>query len=38
MSPGETKSATAHVVVARCDLATFAAEADRVAEAVPGER
>ena len=37
MSPGETKSATGHVMVARCDLATFAAQADRVVEVMRRE-
>jgi hypothetical protein len=37
MSPGETKSATAHVMVARCDLATFAAQADQLTEALRRE-
>ncbi len=30
MAPGETKSATGHVVVARCDLEAFAVQADRL--------
>ena len=30
MAPGETKAATAHVMVARCDLVTLAEHADRV--------
>ena len=30
VAPGETKSATGHVVVARCDLEAFAEQADRL--------
>ena len=38
VAPGEMKSASAHVVVARCDLAALAEQADRVIEALLGER
>ena len=37
MAPGETKSATGHVVVARCDLETFAEQADRLLDALRQE-
>ena len=37
IAPGETKSTTAHVMVARCDLATFAAQADKLTEALQRE-
>ena len=32
MAPGETKSAAGHVLVARCDLTTFAEQADALLE------
>ena len=34
VAPGEMKSASAHVVVAGCDIVTFAEHADRLIEAL----